>query len=367
MNGVVREQRSLDPLIDAVLAQTWPLKRIEAILRAVLRAGAFELGPARRAGAGGGGRICRCRQCLRRPRGNRHGQCRARPDRPQIARGRIRNGGMTPMVEYGSRTPQSGEDRLIARYFRPLATDPGALGLLDDAATITPPPGLATSCSRPTPSSAACISSPTTRRRDLPRRRCASTCPILPQRAPAPPAFCWRSRCRQVGETGSRLRARPRRGCRRLRCPLLGGDTDRTPGPVTISIAAFGIVPHGTMVRRSGARAGDLVFVTGTIGDAALGLVLRRDPAAASAGRSMRQRDHLIARYLVPQPRNALAEALRLHASAAMDVSDGLAGDLGKLCRVSGWRPISRPRACRCRTPRARCCERALRRSSRRC
>ncbi len=58
-------------------------------------------------------------------------------------------------------------------------------------------------------------------------------------------------------------------------CPLFGGDTDRTPGPVTVSISMFGSVPTGTMVRRAGAKAGDRVFVTGTIGDAALGLVLR--------------------------------------------------------------------------------------------
>ena len=59
-------------------------------------------------------------------------------------------------------------------------------------------------------------------------------------------------------------------------CPLFGGDTDRTPGPITISIAMFGSVPEGTMVRRAGAKPGDRVFVTGTIGDAALGLAVRK-------------------------------------------------------------------------------------------
>ena len=87
----------------------------------------------------------------------------------------------------------------------------------------------------------------------------------------------------------------------------------------------------------SGARAGDHVIVTGTIGDAALGLQLRKQRGAASAGSlTPAMRRHLLARYLVPQPRNALAEALRRNASAAMDVSDGLVGDLGKLCRASG-------------------------------
>jgi len=120
-------------------------------------------------------------------------------------------------------------------------------------------------------------------------------------------------------------------------CPLLGGDTDRTGGPITISIAAVGAVPHGKMVRRAGAKAGERVVVTGTIGDAALGLRLRRDASAAQRwGLTPEQRDHLEARYLVPEPRTAIAEILRAHASAAMDVSDGLAGDLGKLCRASG-------------------------------
>ena len=121
------------------------------------------------------------------------------------------------------------------------------------------------------------------------------------------------------------------------RCPLLGGDTDRSPGAITVYIAALGTVPHGTMVRRAGAREGDLVVVTGTIGDAALGLALRQDPAAAARWKlDEAMRAHLLSRYLLPQPRNAVAEALRRHASAALDISDGLAGDLAKLCRVSG-------------------------------
>ena len=119
-------------------------------------------------------------------------------------------------------------------------------------------------------------------------------------------------------------------------CPLLGGDTDRTPGPVTVSITVFGTLPQGTMVPRSGARAGQRVCVTGTIGDAALGLLLRRDRRAAARLKLARARQqYLLARYLLPQPRNALAEAVRLHASAAMDVSDGLVGDFSKLCAAS--------------------------------
>ncbi len=119
---------------------------------------------------------------------------------------------------------------------------------------------------------------------------------------------------------------------KRYGCPLFGGDTDRTPGPITISIAMVGSVPAGSMVRRAGAKPGDLIYVSGSIGDAALGLVLRK---GADWRLTDAQRAHLALRYLLPQPRNALAEAVRTHASAAMDVSDGLAGDFAKLCRVS--------------------------------
>jgi thiamine-monophosphate kinase len=118
-------------------------------------------------------------------------------------------------------------------------------------------------------------------------------------------------------------------------CPLLGGDTVSTPGPLMISITAFGRIPSGRMVHRSGAKPGDRIVVTGTIGDAALGLDIIRGGAVA-AHADAAARDMLIGRYRVPQPRTALAQAVRDHAHAAMDVSDGLAGDLAKLCAASG-------------------------------
>ena len=119
-------------------------------------------------------------------------------------------------------------------------------------------------------------------------------------------------------------------------CPLLGGDTVSTPGPLTISITAFGRVPAGTMVRRSGAKPGDRVVVTGTIGDAALGLDILKGGAVARAGGrpcGNRGADRALSGAAAAQ---ALALAVRDHASAAMDVSDGLAGDLAKLCAASG-------------------------------
>ncbi len=134
VSGVVRDQNKLDPLIDDALSRGWPLQRIEAILRAVMRAGAYELEhrkdiPGRVVVFG----ICRRRACLRRRRRDRHGQCGARPDRPAVSRGRV-FARRTLTMSAGSNA--SGEDTLIARYFRPLATDPGAFGLTDDAAVL---------------------------------------------------------------------------------------------------------------------------------------------------------------------------------------------------------------------------------------
>ena len=119
-------------------------------------------------------------------------------------------------------------------------------------------------------------------------------------------------------------------------CPLLGGDTVSTPGPLMVSITAFGRVPPGKMVHRSGAKPGDRVMVTGTIGDAALGLAVLKGGKVHAAADDAAAREALVGRYRVPQPRVAMAEIVRDHASAAMDVSDGLAGDLTKLCGVSG-------------------------------
>ena len=92
---------------------------------------------------------------------------------------------------------------------------------------------------------------------------------------------------------------------------------------------------HSFPTRRS-SDLGDCVVVTGTIGDAALGVKLRRDRGLARRWQlTDAMAHHLEQRYLLPQPRNTLAEAVLQHAAAAMDVSDGLAGDLAKLCRAS--------------------------------
>jgi thiamine-monophosphate kinase len=120
---------------------------------------------------------------------------------------------------------------------------------------------------------------------------------------------------------------------------LAGGDTDRRPGPVSISITAVGGVPAGRMVRRGTANPGDLLFLTGTLGDARLGLALRRDPELAEGfGLDAAGAASVVRRYLRPRPRLGLREALLGSARAAMDISDGLAKDLERLAKASGLR-----------------------------
>jgi thiamine-monophosphate kinase len=231
----------------------------------------------------------------------------------------------------------SGEDRLIARYFKPIATHPGALGLSDDAAFIKPPPG----CDLVLKTDAIIGGVhffADDMARDVARKALRVNLSDLAAKGASPLGFLLSLALpKEIGDEWLAGFAEGLRGdAVQFGCPLFGGDTDRTPGPITVSIAMFGSVPEGTMVRRAGAQAGDRVFVSGTIGDAALGLVLRKKTdMGASWKLSETQRQHLFSRYLLPQPRNALSEAVRAHASAAMDVSDGLAGDFAKLCRAS--------------------------------
>jgi thiamine-monophosphate kinase len=234
----------------------------------------------------------------------------------------------------------SGEDTLIARYFRPLAADPGAFGLGDDAAILMalgedivvttdaivegvhflsndPPDSIAQKALRVNLS-------------DLAAKGAIPAGFVLTLALRAADDVWLEPFARALGADASRFG-----------CPLLGGDTVSTPGPLMISITAFGRVAPGKMVHRSGARPGDRVVVTGTIGDAALGLdILSGGRVAVALAGDAAAREMLVGRYRVPQPRNALAQAILDHAHAAMDVSDGLAGDLAKLCAASGMSAV---------------------------
>jgi thiamine-monophosphate kinase len=227
----------------------------------------------------------------------------------------------------------TGEDSLIARYFRPLATDPGAFDLTDDAATLR------SSADELVVTTDAIVEGVHFLPNDPPdtiaRKALRVNLSDLAAKGATPAGFVLTLALRAADDAWLTPFARGLgEDATQFGCPLLGGDTVSTPGPLMVSITAFGRVPPGTMVRRKGAKPGDRVVVSGTIGDAALGLELLKGGAATVLGGD--EREMLLGRYRVPQPRVALAQAVRDHASAAMDVSDGLAGDLAKLCAASG-------------------------------
>jgi thiamine-monophosphate kinase len=129
----------------------------------------------------------------------------------------------------------------------------------------------------------------------------------------------------------SRFGAGMKSDCQAYGIELNGGDTFRSPGGAVVSITAYGHVARGGYASRLGASAGDVLFVTGTIGDAVAGLAIaRREGSRTSAQRWLEKR------YLLPQPRVEAVSLIERYASAAMDISDGFIGDLEKLCKASG-------------------------------
>jgi len=121
---------------------------------------------------------------------------------------------------------------------------------------------------------------------------------------------------------------------------LLGGDTVRTSGPLSFSLTAIGTVKAGQALRRNGAKPGDRLFVSGTLGDSALGLKVKAgqlDPLSEG------DKKHLVARYLLPRPRVELGQMLIDYASACLDISDGLLADLGHLTDESGVSAVIDP------------------------
>lgn len=234
------------------------------------------------------------------------------------------------MVEFLRRAiVESNEDSLISRYFAPLATDPGAFGLRDDAAVLK---AAGEDIVVNTDAIVAGVHFLTDDPPDtIARKALRTNLSDLAAKGAEPAGFVLTLALTSQDEAWLAEFARGLgEDIAAYGCPLLGGDTVSTPGPLMISVTAFGRVPEGRIVRRAGAQIGDRIFVTGTIGDAALGL-------AVLQGRLVVDDAHVLtSRYRVPQPRNALARAVREHATASMDVSDGLAGDLAKLCKVSG-------------------------------
>ncbi|WMS43350.1 thiamine-phosphate kinase [Acuticoccus sp. MNP-M23] len=227
------------------------------------------------------------------------------------------------------------EDSLIADMFAPLATDAGADALGDDAATFAGGDGdIVVTCD-------ALAAGVHFFADDPPAAIAAKALRVnlsdLAAKGAEPFGYLL---ALALGEGASDAWAREFAGGlaadnARYGVSLLGGDTLRASpgGGTTIAVTAFGRVPSGAVVRRRAAKPGDALFVTGTIGDGALGLLARQGKLCALADP---HRAALTDCYLHPDPPVAAWRAVRDHARAAMDVSDGLVGDLAKLCRAAG-------------------------------
>lgn len=225
---------------------------------------------------------------------------------------------------------------LIARYFAPHAGE-GAFGLTDDAAIIVPRPGFDLVITKD-----ALVERVHFLPEDAPgsiaRKALRVNLSDLAAKGASPRGFllalgrgpmqndAWVAAFAAALATDAAL----------FDCPLLGGDTVKT-SQAFLSVTAFGEVPAGTMVRRQGGNPGDALFVSGQIGDSAVGLQLRMNPDAPWA-RALppEHRAFLLDAYLHPRPRLALAPVLRELAHTAMDVSDGLVGDCDKLAAHLG-------------------------------
>ena len=229
-----------------------------------------------------------------------------------------------------------GEIALISDYLAPLAAHPGAFGLKDDAALLTglPPAGLVITADGlvagvhffedDDPGDAA-------------YKALAVNVSDLAAKAARPLAYTMTLALADAptDEWARRFTAGLARAQDEFGIALIGGDTVTARGSWWISITAFGEASARGLVPRGGARVGDALYVSGTLGDAALGLQLRLNGGAFGPHLLPAQREFLLGRYLYPEPRLALVQALASEASAAMDISDGLALDLARMCEAS--------------------------------
>lgn len=235
------------------------------------------------------------------------------------------------------RVPGAGEFEIIARYFAPLSRGaPLAFGLTDDAAMLLPRKG------RGLVMTADAIVAGVHFLPDDPpdliaRKLLRVNLSDLAAKGATPRGYLLTAAFPHDVAPGwiAAFARGLRTDQKRFGIVLLGGDTVATPGPASFSVTMIGEVPGRRMLRRSGARAGDLVCVSGTIGDGGFGLA---ELGHAHEGLAATQRRFLIDRYRLPRPRTTLGPLLRNVAGAALDVSDGLVQDLGHIARQSGTR-----------------------------
>ncbi len=229
---------------------------------------------------------------------------------------------------------ETGEFALIRSVFAPLATSQAARGLSDDAAVISPPNGEELVVTVDTMTEGVHF-----RAEDGPEsaaaRILASNVSDLAAMAADPLGYVL-----AIAATGDQkidwfraFAGRLEEDQARYGMTLLGGDTTSTPGALTLTITAFGTVPAGQAVSRNGARPGDDLWVTGTIGDAWLGLKLLLGDVAGADDKSAKA---LQARFLYPEPRLDVRALVRGHATAALDISDGLIADVRHIAEESG-------------------------------
>ncbi len=232
----------------------------------------------------------------------------------------------------------SSEEDLIRTYLAPLArANEGAFGLSDDCAIYSPSPG--TDLVISTDAIAAGVHFfPDDRPEDIAWKALAVNISDLAASAATPRVYQMALSFPDAPTHAfmERFSSGLADAQSAFGIVLSGGDTDRRPGPMTVTITAIGEVPAGFRLTRDGARPGNALFVTGTLGDASCGLKLRRgDDEARDWPLASNERAELIARYLRPRPRLDIAPLLRRVATAAMDLSDGLAKDLGRLAAAS--------------------------------
>lgn len=223
---------------------------------------------------------------------------------------------------------------LIARVFAPLAKDSGALGLRDDAAVLRPPEGheIVVSCDainegvhflKDDPADSIGHKALAVTLSDLAAKGARPYAYLLSLSLPRDIATDW------IEDLAAGLGALQDRAA----VALVGGDTTASLGGVSLVVTGLGLVPQGHAVLRLGAKPGDRLYVSGTIGDAYLGLRLLRDATLAQTwGLSEDDVAFLVERYRRPSPRFDLALLVRNFAQASIDVSDGLVSDIEKLC-----------------------------------
>jgi len=227
-----------------------------------------------------------------------------------------------------------GEFAVIARYFAPLARHPGAFGLKDDLAWLAPRAGR-----RLVLKTDAVVVGVHTLPDDDPaliaRKALRVNLSDLAGKGARPLGYLLAIALPPATDAAwlRRFAAGLRLDQAEFGISLLGGDTTRTPGPAIIAVTAVGEALPGRPLLRAGANVGDAVYVSGTIGDAALGLLALRGKLPRLA---TRHRRFLSRRYHLPEPRLALGAVIGRIATASMDISDGLVADLGHICAASG-------------------------------